>query len=167
MKNVYKVDYAITKNMKLKTDSFFHPIPVFNITFENEYLKLSISGKEKKVELKKIESTYIWISKGLRPVGITQEITYFIDYHIKEFNKDEIILEFSNYTSLKYFYNEMIDRGIIAKDKIGLLDIIEDSTTPTQRKILFDKLKKMIPAIEEKYGQIDNNRLKNQYIGRF
>lgn len=167
MKNVYKTDYITNSNMNLKVDAFIHPIPVFNIIFENENLKLSTKGKEKIIQLKKIEDAYIWLSKGLRPVGITQEVTYFMDYHIKELNKEEIILEFSNYTNFKRFYNEMKDKGIVAKDEIELLNVITDSSNPTQKKILFDRLRKMMPKIEKNYGQIEKNRLKNRYIGRF
>ncbi|RHS06365.1 hypothetical protein DWV83_12030 [Coprobacillus sp. AF13-15] len=170
MKKIYKTNYKSNiNNRSLKQDAFFHPIPVFDLNIDefNRCIILKLNTKQDIIFFKDIKNTYIGLSYGLQPLGVTQNIEYYIDLYIVIIDNEEYVLEFLSYSCLKKLVLDLTKYNININDPMDIVPVINDSIDPIKRKQIIELLKNRISEFENDEKLVEKNRRKNKYERRF
>ena len=165
-KNIYKCELKDFQGKLSKMGLLSQTIPVFSVSYDDTKIRLSIKNKVKEVYYSQIKKGYIWLSTGVMPLGTNQNIVYQIDLHLI-IGCEEIILEFTHYRSLLQLIEILRSKNIIVEDKMGLSNIVRGSENLEKREEIIKYFDNNIDLLENKYGKIERNRLKNKYVGRF
>lgn len=164
-KKVYKCDF-IESFKKPRFKMFYEPIPIFYLKIDSDDIKMVCDMKTISIEFKRIKNIILWISTTteLSRYGTRKKINY--DLHVIT-DYENYILEFKVLKRLINFLEVLEKKGVVIEDKMKLRSILKNTDDIEGIIAIEENILTNIEIFEEKYGNIEKNRPKYKYVGRF
>lgn len=167
--NVYKCKYKGIESKKKYISPPFYNLAykryTYNVELDNNILKIMSINKYKEIKISDISKIEIGVASVVIPKGSMRIASnYFIDMHVFTNNSRVVILEFSEYSKVITFANELRKLGVKIFDTMNLLDMIKQNDDLQIREQILNNLKTLVNERANDSTLIEQNRLANRYI---